>query len=159
MGISLQNPVDQIISFSYAKWNGGGHHANNLSVLMYLDNNDSYVLAKVNDTILNHTAINNFEQYDWTSVSEGDHLVSSYVDYGQTAEEMTATINTSDNLKLTAVKTGIFGNRMSLTIENDTEKVASISLFSNTGSGTVYLNTTAGLVVGDSIVIKNVVDD
>ncbi|MEK6920416.1 MAG: FG-GAP-like repeat-containing protein, partial [Nanoarchaeota archaeon] len=153
LGISVSNPLRNISRYSYEKWNGGGRDSGTFNVLLYLDNNDSSILSSFDDSIKNHSSIFNTVDYDWGNISEGDHIVYSYLDYGFNNSESTAFDKTLDNLTFIAATKGIRGNNIAVRIENDTSKVTDVLTFEPQNGNMLELTSTAGLFVGHIIMI------
>ncbi|MBI2664459.1 VCBS repeat-containing protein [Candidatus Woesearchaeota archaeon] len=153
IGISISNPSGQEIEYRYLKWNGGGTNADNFDVILYLDNNDSQVLSRFSESIRNHSAITNVIVIDWSNISEGDHIVYSYIDYGKNDAESTAVARRTDNLTFTASVIGLEGNNIAVTTENRTAVATTVATATFAGNAVVPVSSTAALDVGDNVFI------
>jgi len=120
--IYLANPDSSNITFEYGEINTGGYDAAGFDTVVYLDNNDSVILARIaNDSLTNHTSYHRITEIDWNSVPPGDHKVNFYLDYGKNDAESTANAVSAEGLIFRSKVAGVTGNGLSVRIENITQ--------------------------------------
>ncbi len=151
-GPSLSNPSGSNIALTFSEWNLGGYNAEHLDNLLYLDNNDSLVLSRIADySLMNHTIAAKGTTLDFSNISEGDHIIYFYSDYGQSAQESTANATSSDGISYTAAVPGTTGNELSVTIDRRNLVDMHLQTGASQSSSTITVNSTAGVSVNDTV--------
>ncbi|MBI2549170.1 VCBS repeat-containing protein, partial [Candidatus Woesearchaeota archaeon] len=151
-GIKLTNPTEEVMQLNYEEVNIGGYDLTGYDVVIYLDNNDSMILAEAaNNTIQNHSESSRAATINWSNVPPGDHNVYAYLDYGTTPEESTARAMTPDNLTYRSRIAGITGNNITVSIEQRETAMTELRSRHDGGSTLISVTSVAGLAVGDTI--------
>lgn len=151
-GPTLSNPSGNNIALTFSERNLGGFNAEHLDNLIYLDNNDSIVLDRITDySITNHSAATRGTTVDFSTSSEGDHIIYFYSDYGQTPQESTANATSTDGIQYMATVPGTTGNELTVIIDRRNIIDMQAPNGASIGSTLINVNTTAGIFANDLV--------